>query len=471
MSNRSIGTALQLPPDQVGPALLAEPEDQWYERKGPRVRPQALANALVGMANAEGGIIVVGLSDTEVEGTARQQANVNSLHGVAMDLTEPPVRARPSVVRCIRADGVEDRLLVFEVEPSTLVHFTNKDEAYLRVGDSTRKLSFQQRQELIYDKGESSFDATPAPDVRPEDLDYPLVKNYARVVGSTDHMKLMRVRGLVSKDGVCSAGGALLFTKEPQEGYPSAYVRILRYRGNERGTGRDQHLDADEDVRISGPIPRMLNEAKEKVRELQPARRVLGSSGTFERQGIIPEDAWLEGLVNAVVHRSYSMGGDHIRVEIFNDRIEITSPGRFPGIFKLEDPLKLDRFARNPRIARVCADLKFSEELGEGIKRMFIEMRSAGLLDPLYTQTDRTVRLLLTATAVGAGDPLPSGSTAILAAIRDAQGMSTGDITEAVGMSRPTVLKRLQQLQTLGLIDRVGKSPQDPRAYWRLHTD
>jgi len=102
---------------------------------------------------------------------------------------------------------------------------------------------------------------------------------------------------------------------------------------------------------------------------------------------------------------------------------------------------------------------------------MFIEMRSAGLLDPLYTQTDRTVRLLLTATAVGAGDPLPSGSTAILAAIRDAQGMSTGDITEAVGMSRPTVLKRLQQLQTLGLIDRVGKSPQDPRAYWRLHTD
>ncbi len=87
-------------------------------------------------------------------------------------------------------------------------------------------------------------------------------------------------------------------------------------------------------------------------------------------------------MVNAVVHRSYSLSGDHIRVEIFDDRIEVQSPGRFPGIADAGDPLKVTRFARNPRIARVCADLRFGQELGEGIRRMFEEMRLAGSRRP-----------------------------------------------------------------------------------------
>jgi ATP-dependent DNA helicase RecG len=97
----------------------------------------------------------------------------------------------------------------------------------------------------------------------------------------------------------------------------------------------------------------------------------------------------MEALVNAVVHRSYSMMGDHVRVEIFDDRIEVESPGRLPGLVDPTDPLAVTRFARNPRIARVCADLRF----GEGIRRMFEEMRIAGLADPIYHQTSGSVRV------------------------------------------------------------------------------
>ena len=77
----------------------------------------------------------------------------------------------------------------------------------------------------------------------------------------------------------------------------------------------------------------------------------LGTRGRFTRSTIIPEFAWLEAIVNAVTHRSYSIGGDHIRVEIFDDRIEIGSPGRLPGLVRI-DNLRSTRFARNPRIAR-----------------------------------------------------------------------------------------------------------------------
>lgn len=117
-----------------------------------------------------------------------------------------------------------------------------------------------------------------------------------------------------------------------------------------------------------------------------PKWRQLAQSGFFEPTHRIPEGAWLEGLVNAVVHRSYSMMGDHIRVEIFPNRLEIFSPGRFPGLADPRHPLQIPRFARNPRIARVLSDMGVTRELGEGIKRMFEEMRRRGLSDPIYTR-------------------------------------------------------------------------------------
>ncbi len=77
----------------------------------------------------------------------------------------------------------------------------------------------------------------------------------------------------------------------------------------------------------------------------------------------------MEGLVNAAIHRSYNIGGDHIPVDIFDDRIKVESPGPFPDLVDPRAPRDVTRFARNPRTARVCADLRFGQELGEGIRR------------------------------------------------------------------------------------------------------
>ena len=174
--------------------------------------------------------------------------------------------------------------------------------------------------------------------------------------------------------------------------------------------------------------------------------------------------------MNAVIHRSYSVGGDHIRVEIFDDRIEIESPGRFPGVVDVSDPLHISRFARNPRIARVCADLRFGQELGEGIRRIFEEMRLAGLAEPAYTQTAGSVRLTLSSVLVDRAleERLPRSARSVLRLIREAGRLSTGEAVEATGSSRPAVLRQLQALEREGLIEWVGKSKKDPRAYWKL---
>jgi ATP-dependent DNA helicase RecG len=265
-----------------------------------------------------------------------------------------------------------------------------------------------------------------------------------------------------------TVAGVVLFAEHPQAFLPESFIRVLRYAGSERGTGARQRLIRDE--KVEGPIARQLITAREIIQAEQPSRRALTPSGSFESVPLVPEDAWLEGLVNAVVHRSYSLAGDHIRVEIFSDRIEVISPGRFPGLVNPMDPLDAPRYARNPRIARVCADQNFGQELGEGIRRMFEEMRLAGLVDPLYEETPASVRLALHAEPANRRleARLPRGSRQILSALRDAGQLSTGEVAETVDISRPTASKHLRALRDAGLVVWRGKSPKDPRASWSL---
>jgi ATP-dependent DNA helicase RecG len=468
MGTLAVENALNAPPAEVGAQLALLPEDQWFERKSSRIAPRDLAKALIGFANADGGTLVVGLDDGEVEGTDGNPQRRNAQLQANIDFCVPPVPAKHRLIACVDRAGESNELVVFEVEPSESVHASQKDEVFLRVGDENRRLSFAQRQELLFDKGQASYEARPS-GAGLDVIDGSLLDDYARWAGAPDPVRLLRARGLAG-DRELTIAGCLLFAESPQAFLPEAFIRVLRYQGRERGSGARQQLV--DDIRLEGPIPDQLREAREQVERLQPTRRALGEGGTFEDVPLVPGDAWLEGIVNAAVHRSYSMAGDHIRVEIFDDRIEISSPGRFPGLVDLSDPLQATRFARNPRIARVCADLSLGQELGEGIRRMFEEMRQAGLTDPVYRQTSGSVELQLLAEPVDRQleARLPAHSRAIARALRSAGRMSTGEVTETLGISRPVVQKELSALREAGIVEWIGKSPKDPRAYWQLRT-
>jgi ATP-dependent DNA helicase RecG len=437
-----VDAALALPREQVGPALLALAEDQWFDRKSARIAPRDLGPPL----------------------TAFRQA--------AIDFTVPPTRVSFSEAGCVNNRGDNDYLLVIRVEPGERVHEVVNGDCYLRVGDETRRLNYRQHQELEFDKGQSQYDGFPCQDVTIGDLDGAFIEDYRQSVGAGSAESVLRARSLLTRDGAVSNAAYLLFGRHPQDIFPQAYVRVIRFLTNERGTGARLGVEEGADRRIEGPIPRCIDEAAAVIDELLPRRRYLGSSGRFEAHPIVPRDAWLEGLVNAVIHRSYSLAGDHIRVEIYPNRIEMESPGRFPGLANPAKPLEITRFARNPRIARVCADLRIGQELGEGIKRIFDEMKRGGLTDPVYKQTSGSVRLELA--AIPRLDPrlvarLPSMSQVVLDALRSAdRPLSTGDIAEIAGMSRPAVAIRLKALEAEELVQWSGKSVKDPRAVWIL---
>lgn len=460
-----------LAPSQRLAFLRDSPEDQWFDRKSARISPRSLAETLVAFANAEGGLVAIGLSDGEPSDAASDAQRVNGWRQAGIDFAQPPVRTAVHVMEWADDTGANGKFVLVDVPASEAVHTTAKDEVVLRIGDENRKLSFQQRKELLFDKGQAQYDSTTPFDVTMDDLYWPAVEQYANDMGAISAERLLAARGLVAASGELTVAGILLFGSTPEVCFPSAHLRVVRYRGTERGTGARMQVIHDE--RIEGRIPDQIYAAASLIEQLVPSRQALQQDGRFGRVPLIPRDAWLEGVVNAAVHRSYSNFGDHTRVEIFDDRIEVESPGRFPGLANPTDPLTVTRFARNPHIARTCAELGLGREFGEGIRRMFDEMRLAGLAEPVYEQTAGSVRLVLSTAPVehAIEEQLGEGARAIARLLRDEGRLGTGEITEALSRSRPWVIEQLNQLTHAGVVERVGKGPKDPRAYWRLRTE
>lgn len=460
-----------------GLLLCQLPEGQWFERKGSRVAARDLAKALVAFANADGGVVVVGLhkdrkkasEKCRVEGIDRSGSKLlASWQQAAIDFTLPVVPISTALLACHNDSGEKDHLLIFHIRKSNVLHATVADDVYLRVGDETRKLRFDQRRELLHDKGMSIYEATPIPDASYSDLDAESIASWAAALGAEGGNRLLAARGLVDRDGRITVAALLLFGVSPQAWFPQARVRILRYRGPVRGAGRHQQLETD--LQVEGPLLNQIEEARRSVQRLMPTRQALRSQGRFGSVPIIPSEVWTEALVNAVVHRSYSMAGDHIRFEIFDDRIEVHSPGRFPGLANGADPREIMRYARNPNIARVCADMRYGQELGEGIRRMFDRMGREGLVGPVYEQRSSSVQVTLSArTAVPVVEErLPKTARELLQLLRIHKRLSTGDMIAISGRSRPTVLRHFKMLETAGLVKWVGASLHDPQAYWIL---
>lgn len=120
----------------------------------------------------------------------------------------------------------------------------------------------------------------------------------------------------------------------------------------------------------------------------------LAPDGVFRTTPEYPGFAWQEAITNAVVHRSYSLSGVRVEVHIFDDRLEVVSPGRLPGIVRVHS-IRDMHFSRNPRITRVLADVGLVRDVGEGVDRMFEEMADARLPPPEFQEREHAVRVTL----------------------------------------------------------------------------
>ncbi len=368
--------------------VLTFDEMQIFERKSVNIDLKALAISIIAFANADGGTVAIGISDKtrRIEGVDYDIQKLNEILRVPFDFCVPTVKIEVEKVQCVDYKGKENHILLMHVEPSMQVHANQADEVFMHVGDKSKKLSFEERLQLMYDKGERFFEDKPVPEADIEDIDLAFVKKYIDQIGysKTPMEYLKENKGFVKeKNGKIqiSAAAILLFGKNPQLYFPRARVRFIRYEGTEEQVGAQ--MNVIKDVIFEGNILKMVTDAVAYLDTQIKEKTYLGKEGLFITEDEYPKFVRQEIIVNAITHRDYSIRGTDIQIKMFDDRIVVESPGKLPGLVKA-DNIRHTHFSRNPKIAEFLKAYSFVKEYGEGVNRMYKELEAVGLQGPEY---------------------------------------------------------------------------------------
>lgn len=367
------------------------PEGQTFDCKSVKIEPKALAVPIVAMANADGGMLAIGISDKtrRIEGIDQHTAHVNELLKVPFSLCIPSVNIKPEYIPCIDSEGKPNHVLLLHIPASATLHANQADEVFMRVGDSSRKLGFEERMSLMYDKGERYFEDTAAYDATIKDIDFNYVQDLLNVIGYTKSpLEYLKENNnfITYKDGKeqISTACILLFGKKPQLFFPRARVRFIRYMGTEEKVGREMNVikDVTFEGRIIDQIRKTIDYLESQVKE----HTYLGEKGVFVTDREYSPFVLQEMTVNSICHRDYSIKGTEIQIKMFDDRLVFETPGKFPGIVR-SDNIRHTHFSRNPKIAEFLKAYKYVREFGEGVDRMCKELEAKGLHDPKYILT------------------------------------------------------------------------------------
>lgn len=461
-------------------------ENQFFERKSGRLAARDLAPQLSAFANASGGLIVIGIEDNgQVTGVNAECEN--SFRQAAFDNLQIPPEYQVETATCTLDSGETGIIMLFHIAPSAneIIKLKN-GEAYLRVGDSSRRLSAEQLAALEYSKGIKSYESRIIEDATLEDLDKELIHQYAVLLDPavSSPLDVLKGRGLLKEKDGCFAitvAALLLFGKAPTQYLPGARIRFLRYEGVTAGVG--SRFNVVKDVTVEKPLHQLLIEGQKLLEAQMREFQQLGRDGVFKKIPEYPAFAWLEGLVNAVAHRDYSIQGDYIRITMFDDRIEFSSPGKLPSIVTV-DNIQTTRFSRNPMIARVLSDFGWVRELNEGVKRIYTDMESFFLDPPVFSEPNGNTVLLVLRNNIAARsmrrmatqkaffgkqwETLSSLDREIVFYIANMDKCTPRDLMDLTGKSRPTIINHIKALMEKNMVEEHSASPKDPTKHYTI---
>ena len=370
-------------------------EDQTFDCKSIQIDPKTLAVPIVAMANADGGVIAIGVTDKTrtLEGVDQHTEKLNELLRVPFDFCNPSVPVTCSYLPCTDKDGNENRILLMEIPASSSLHTNQADEAFMRVGDKSRKLTFDERVQLMYDKGERYYEDAAVFGATVEDIDMDAVADYARLVGygKSPIQYLRENNGFVkiNKKGEVDVSTAciLLFGKYPQKFFPRARTRFIRYEGVDEKVGAE--MNVIKDVTFEGTILDQIKKTIEFIETQVREHTFLGQHAQFVTKRDYPEFVIQEMTVNACCHRAYNIKGTEIQIKMFDDRLVFESPGKLPGQVKPNN-IRHTHFSRNPKIAAFLKAYHFVKEFGEGFDRICREQEANGANVPSF-RTDEFI--------------------------------------------------------------------------------
>ena len=394
--------------------LIRNGENSTLEFKRDDIQNHVLAKELVAFLNLEGGTVLLGVEDDgRISGTTRNRLDEWVSELCRVKINPPTV---PVLLWVKDAEPNRDVLAVSIArgpdKPYARVH-SGRRTYYIRIGKTSREECREELERIYKKSGHLRYGLKPVPGASLDAFDLRRLRDYLiQVIGgpapATDDFDgwetLLRNIELMTVSGaqhVATIDGLLLFGRNPNRYVPQSGIRAICYTGPDP----DYATRADEDLR--GPmVP--LKGANESIveaglveqawdfvrRNTTPTARIEG--GRRIDRWEYPEIVIREAIVNALVHRDYSISGTDIMLAIYSDRLEIQSPGKLPNTVTIDGMKSGMRYARNQTLVNIMRDYGYVDARGMGVRNKIIPgMHAHNNTEPDFIEEENrfTVRL------------------------------------------------------------------------------
>lgn len=443
--------------------ILALEEDHFHDLKALEIKPSKLSESVSAFANASGGEIYIGVREDRQGNTkVRRWAgfeDVEAANAVLQMLNQIAPLSDFITTAFLTCEGEAGVLLKIEILRNGAITRATDGIPYLRKGAQKLPVDTDEGLErLKLDKGISSYEdyKVQAELSTIENSEVTLEFLLGVVPTAEPEPWLRKQRFIVDQNP--TVAGVLLFAEEPQALLPKrTAIKIFRYKTSELVPSRE-HLVFDP-LTIEGWAYRLTYAAVAKTQEIIEDLKRLGEAGLLEVQ--YPAETLHEIITNAVLHRDYSVAAD-IQIRIFDNRIEVESPGRLAGHVTTENILHT-QFARNQRLVRMIN--KFpnppNKDVGEGLNTAFDAMRKLRLRDPVIQEGPGSVTVTIPHQRLASPEDL------VMEFLRSNPEIANRQARELCGVRSENSMKGIfKRLEARGLIEQVPERTRF-KAAWR----
>ena len=339
-----------------------------------------LADELTAFGNSFDGVLLLGVDDKtrEVEGIPLDKLDVveTFVREICSDSIDPPLNVR--IVRMMLPDsqGIERAIIKMDIPRSLFVHKSSRGYFH-RLGSSKREMKPDYLSRLFQQRSQARlirFEEQSVPQSSTNDLSEEFWRRFTARSQEPSEVVLLK-RNLLSKEEsgvVCaSVAGVLFCCEHPERFLPNAFIEAVRYRG----IRQDSNYQTDAQ-RIRGPLDQQIKQAMAFLKKNQTVKATKEPHRVEMPQ--FSEKAVFEAVVNAVAHRDYSVSGSKIRFFMFDDRLEIYSPGALPNTVTVES-IALRQATRNELITSLLAESPVAETIGDVGRSFYMEKRGDGV--------------------------------------------------------------------------------------------
>lgn len=443
-------------------SLIAECTAYDFKQMLEEKKPKSWLKSVIAFANGLGGSLFFGIDNNGVvKGLDDVQHVCETISSKIRDYMDPlpEVEMVPHVI-----DGLHILQLKVNNGHYTPYYYVGDGQriAFVRVGDESIPATAEQMVRLVLKGSNKTFDSLHT-DYKVEDYSFTiLVNTFKKRTNQEWNKKYLLSFGLVTNTGVLTNAGALFADDNPMW---QSRLYCTRWDGKEKG-------DAINDAEFTGNILMLLREAMNFVKSNTKRGWEKLPDGRKNKPEYA-ERAVLETMVNHFIHRDYTVMGSEVHLDIYDDRLTVTSPGgMYNGILIQNlDIADVSSERRNPILANVMAQLDYMEKRGSGLTRICNETKALegykDELKPVFKSTPTQFQTIIYATVdtqnVGDHDgdmsetKLTERQQKILDLIKESPTITGKQMSETLSVSQRTIERDLSALQKLGILKREGK--------------